>query len=146
MASAAPVDLREFVRRHHVHYEVEPEEATGGGDGGRELVGVRLRLLATHEGGTLGAPGCPACVELLGDLRAFADRVVADAGVTDRAELVPATRKLYQSAEERNADEVAVTLRVRCEVAEHRKPGAGGEERCVGAVRERLAEVGVQRT
>ncbi len=143
MATAAPSDAREFVRRHHVHYEVEPEETVGAPR--RELVGVRLRLLATHERGKLEAPGCPACVALLDELRAFADRVVADAGVADRAELVPATRKLYQSAEERNADEVAVTVRVRCEVPEHRKPGSGAEDRCIGAVRDRLAKAGVER-
>src|SRR5512138_4026534 len=89
MAPRDPGEFSDFVRRHHVHYEVEPEEATGGRDGGRELVGVRLRLLATHEGGALGAPGCPACVELLGELRAFADRIVAEAGVGDRAEAIP---------------------------------------------------------
>ncbi len=144
MATRAPSDVRDFVRRHHVHYEEEVEEAI---DGPRhERVGVRLRLLATHERGTLEVPGCPACVELLGELRAFAEAIVADAGVADRAEAIPATRKLYQSAEERNADEVALTLRVRCDAPEDRQPGVAGEERCVRAVRDRLAKAGVQRT
>ncbi len=136
--------LHEFVREHHVHYEVEREEATDGGR--RELVGVRLRLLATHERAKLDAPGCPACVDLLHELTSFADRVVGEAGVAERAETIPATRKLYQAADDRNADEVALTIRVRCEAPEHRKPGAGGEDRCLAAVRDRLAEVGVART
>jgi hypothetical protein len=135
--------LHEFVRQHHVHYEVEPEEIAEGGR--RELVGVRLRLLATHERGRLDAPGCPACVDLLRELGAFADRVVGDAGIAERAETIPATRKLYQSSEDRNADEVALTIRVHCDRPEHRRPGAA-EDRCIGAVRERLAEVGVART
>ncbi len=135
--------LHDFVRQHHVHYEVEPEEVSEGPH--RELVGVRLRLLATHERARLDAPGCPTCVDLLRELSSFADRVVGEAGLADRAETIPATRKLYQSAVDRNADEVALTIRVRCDQPEHRRPGAG-EDRCLAAVRDRLAEVGVART
>jgi hypothetical protein len=143
MDATDPAALRDFVRAHHVHYEEEPEEVAERRR--REVVGVRLRLLATHERKSLGAPGCPACVELLGELRALADRVVADAGVADRAETIPATRKLYESDEDRSADEVALTVRVRCDAPEHRRPGAGGD-RCVAAVRDRLAALGVART
>src|SRR5512133_3559750 len=107
-----PTALHAFVREHHLHYEIEPEEVSEGPQ--RELVGVRLRLLATHERARLDAPGCPTCVDLLGELSSFADRVVGEAGVAERAETIPATRKLYQSAEDRNADEVALTIRVRC--------------------------------
>lgn len=135
--------LHEFVRQHHVHYEVEPEEVAGGGH--RELVGVRLKLLATHERARLGAPGCPACVDLLRELGSFAERVVGEAGVAERAETIPATNKLYQSSEDRNADEVALTIRVRCDAPEHRQPGAG-QDRCLAAVTDRLAEVGATRT
>jgi hypothetical protein len=143
MDASDPAAMHDFARRHHVHYEVEPEEATDGPR--RELVGVRLRLLATHERARLDAPGCPACVDLLRELTAFADQVVGAAGVAERAETIPATRKLYQSPEDRNADEVALTIRVRCDAPEHRKPGAG-EDRCLASVRDRLAEVGVGRT
>jgi hypothetical protein len=138
---------REFAREHHLHYEVEPEET--GDRAARELTGVRLRLLASHERARLEAPGCPACVALLDELRAFAGGIVADAGVEERAELIPSPRKLYQSPEERNVDEVALTIRVRCEAPEHRRPGGGpggGEDRCLAAVRDRLAEIGVART
>ncbi len=136
--------LVDFVRSHHVHYEVEREEVAEGQR--RELVGLRLRLLATHEREHLGAPGCPSCVELLRELTAFADRVVGEAGLAERAETIPATRKLYQASGDRNADEVALTIRVRCEAPEDRRPGAAGEERCLAAVRDRLADVGVART
>ncbi len=108
-----------------------------------ELAGVRIRLLATHARGALGAPGCPECLQLLGDLQSFADRVVAEAGVAERSETIPAPRKLYQSSEERNADEVALTLRVHCVAPEHRQPGAG-EDRCLAGVRERLRELGAE--
>lgn len=54
-----PTSLHDFVREHHVHYEVEPEEVAEGRR--RELVALRLRLLATHARERLEAPGCPAC-------------------------------------------------------------------------------------
>ena len=134
--------LHDFVRAHHVHYEVEPEEVADGRR--RELVGVRLRLLAVHATEKVAAPGDPPATELLGELQAFADRVAAEAGLAGRAEAIPAARKLYQSEEERDADEVALTLRVHCEAPEHRQPGAG-EDRCLATLRDRLAELGVQR-
>jgi hypothetical protein len=105
---------------------------------------VRLRLLATHDREKLATPGCPACVELLGELRGFADRIATDAGVADRAETIPAARKLYESPGERGADEVAVTLRIRCETPEQRDP-ARGEERTLAPVRDRLSALGVGR-
>ncbi|HEX9052246.1 MAG TPA: hypothetical protein VF841_17085 [Anaeromyxobacter sp.] len=143
MEASDRIGLHEFVRRHHVHYGVEREEVADGRR--RELVAVRLRLLATHERARLDAPGCPACVELLRELGSFADRVVGAAGLAERAETLPAPRKLYQASGDRNADEVALTIRVRCDAPEHRRAGAG-EDRCVAAVRDRLAEVGVART
>ncbi len=143
MEASDRTQLHEFVRQHHVHWEIEPEEVADGDR--RELVGVRLRLLARHERARLDAPGCPACVDLLKELSSFADRVVGAAGVAERAETIPATRKLYQASEDRNADEVALTIRVRCEIPEHRRPGAG-QERCLAAVADRLAEVGATRT
>lgn len=134
--------LHEFVRAHHVHYEVEAEDVEEGRE--RALVGFRVRLLATHPREKLATPGCDACTGLLEELRSFADRVVADAGVGDRAETIPATRKLYQSAEDRDVDEVALTVRVRCDAPEHQDPAAG-EDRCLAGLRDRLAQVGVER-
>jgi hypothetical protein len=133
--------LEEFVRRHHVHYEVEREEVT---EPRRELVAVRLRLLARHEREKLTSPGCPACAELLDRLRAFADSVASQAGASDRAESIPAQRKLYQSSEDPGSDEVAVTLRLRCDAPEQREPGAG-EDRCLAGIRERLDALGLSR-
>jgi hypothetical protein len=135
-------DLHEFARAHHVHYEVEPEEVEGGQ--GRALAAVRLRLLATHPSERLPAPGCPACTSLLQELRAFAERVVAEAGARDRTETIPAAHKLYQSTEDRNVDEVALTVRIRCDEPADRDPSTG-EDHCLAGLRERLAAVGVER-
>ncbi|MFT3912623.1 MAG: hypothetical protein QM704_00645 [Anaeromyxobacteraceae bacterium] len=135
----------EFVRTAHVRYELEREEADpveGETGDGSELVGVRVRLLAHHDRERLGTPGCPACERLLGELRSFAEQVAAEAGAGDRAEVIPATQKLYEAPDDRTQDEVAVTLRVRCAAPEH---GRGDEDRCVGSVRERLEALGVAR-
>jgi hypothetical protein len=134
--------LGQFARQHHVHYEVDPEEA-GEGDR-RERVGLQVRLFATHDRSKLGAPGCPACVELLGELRSFAERLTRGSSAADRTELVPASPALYQSTEAPDADEVALTMRVRCATPEHRRPGSG-EDLCLGEIRDRLAQLGVPR-
>jgi hypothetical protein len=142
MESHGQSDLGRFAREHHVHYEVEPEEV-GEGER-RELAGIRLRLFATHPGAKLGVPGCDACVELLRALRSFTEQVVRAGHAGERAEILPARPKLYASDDSPEADEVALTVRVRCDAPEHRQPGAG-EDRCLGEVRERLAELGVPR-
>lgn len=134
--------LRRFAREHHVHHEVEPEEAASGGR--REVTGFGVRLFATHGDSTLEAPQCPRCVALREELRSFAGRLLAGAD-GDRTELVPAAApKIYRSTEVPGADEVAVKLHVRCTAPEHRGPD-GGEDRCLGALRERLEALGVPR-
>jgi hypothetical protein len=108
--------LRRFAREHHVHYEVEPDMVE---DGGRHRVaGYEIRVFAGHEGAKLEAPGCERCVELT---------------------------SVYQSIEERDADEVRLTVRVRCNPAGDGRAVAA-DERCVGELRERLAAAGVPRS
>jgi hypothetical protein len=133
--------LGRFAREHHVHYEVEPEVVEGKE---RELVAVDVRLFATHEKSKLEAPACPTCVELLRELQSFAEQLVRSGDAASRTEIVPASPVLYQSPEEPDADEVALTVRVRCTSPEHRRPGAD-EDRCLGELRERLHAAGVSR-
>jgi hypothetical protein len=126
-----------------VHYEVQPEEVVEGEE--RELVGVQLRLFATHaEKPKLEAPACQSCAELLGELRSFAEELVRSGDAASRTEIVPASPKLYQSTEVPDADEVELTLRVHCDSPDHRTRGEG-EDRCLGEIRERLNAVGVPR-
>ena len=140
--SSAPQDLGQFAREHHVHYEVEPEEIAQGDR--REVVGFDIRLFATRGESKLPAPACPTCVELLAELRTFAERLVASGDVASRSEIVPAAPVLYVSTEVPDADEVALTVRVRCDAPDHRRPESG-EERCLGEVRRRLEAAGVPR-
>ncbi len=134
--------LDRFVREHHVHYEVLPEEAFEGGR--REVVGFDVRLFGTHGEARLEAPACPRCTELLTELRSFAESVVSSADATERSEIVSEPQALYQSKEVPGADEVAVTMRIRCGSPEHRRPGAG-EDPCLADVRQQLDSLGVPR-
>jgi len=142
MEASAPQDLGRFAREHHVHYEVEPEEVADGER--REVVGFGIRLFATHGESKLEAPACPRCVELLSELRSFAERLVASGDVAGHAEIVPQTPALYESTEVPDADEVALTVRVHCGAPDHREPDSG-EDRCLGEVRRRLEAAGVPR-
>jgi hypothetical protein len=142
MVSGDREALGRFAREHHVHYELEPEEVTGER---RELVAVDVRLFAAHASSKLKTPACPECVDLLRELRSFAEQVVRSGDEASRTEVLPAASPaLYQSTEDPGVDEVALTLRVRCDAPEHRRPEAG-EERCLGEIRRRLDAVGVPR-
>jgi hypothetical protein len=133
---------REFVREHHLHYEVEPEEVEAPGK--HEVTGWRVRLFATHGEDKLEDPACPRCVELRRDLTAFAEALVPTEG-EDRAEVVSGTApRIYKSTEVPDADEVHVTLRVLCGSAEHRAANAR-DERCLRPIADRLAQLGVPR-
>jgi hypothetical protein len=133
---------REFVREHHVHYEVEPEETDA--QGRREVTGWRVRLFATHGEEKLADPTCEKCVDLRRDLQEFARGLVAQ-GAEDRAEVVTgAAPRIYASSEVPDADEVHVTLRVLCDTPEHRAAGARGEP-CLRPIADRLAALGVPR-
>jgi hypothetical protein len=133
---------REFVREHHVHYEVEPEEVVAPGR--REVTGYRVRLFATHGEERLGDPACPRCLELRHALQELARGLVPPDG-DDRAEVVSgAAPRIYQSREVPGADEVHVTLRVLCGSPEHLSAQAPAE-RCLAPITERLARLGVPR-
>jgi hypothetical protein len=95
MALPDGAELGRFARDHHVHYEVEPEAAADQGD---EVVGFQVRLFATHGEQRVEPPACPRCVELLRDLRSFAEQVIA-AGAAGRAEIAPSVPATYQSTE-----------------------------------------------
>jgi hypothetical protein len=134
--------LARFAREHRLHYEVEPEVVEGAQ---RELVGVQVRLFATAETtAKLEAPAGPRWAELLRELQSFAERLVRSGDAASRVEIVPSAPKLYQSPEEPDADEVALTLRVHCDSADHRRAEAG-EDPCLGAIRQRLEAAGVPR-
>lgn len=135
---------REFVRAHHLHYEVEPEEVVAPDH--REVTGYRVRLFATHGEDRLEEPACPRCHELRAELQAFARALLPPDGERgEHAELVPAASpKIYKSSEVPGADEVHVTVRVLCGSPGQRGP-RGPDERCLAPITRRLEELGVPR-
>jgi hypothetical protein len=133
--------LGQFARERHVHYELEPEVVEGEK---REVVGFQVRLFAAHGKSEPATPMCPSCVELRRELQSFAERLVGSGEAAGRTEIIPMPSTLYESAEDRDEDEVALTVRVHCEAPEHRRPGAG-EELCLSDVRHRLEALGVPR-
>ena len=135
--------LQQFVREHHVHYEVEPETAVHGE--GTEVVGFGVRLLATHEEPKLEAPACPRCLEALSGLRWFAERLVATGDTANWTQIVTEPAALRQSSVVHGADEVALTVRVQREEGE-RRAGAAGDDRRLTEIRERLDALGVPRS
>ncbi len=134
--------LGRFVRDHHVHYEVEPEEVVRGDR--REVVGFEVRLFATHGESRLEAPACPRCVDLIRELRSFAEQVVSSGRSALEADVVPQPSALYQSTEVPGADEVAVAVRLRCDALRHPRDGSG-EDPCLGDLRARLDALHVPR-
>ena len=134
--------LGQFVKDHHVHYEIEPEAVVEGGR--REVVGYEVRLFATHGEAKLPTPRCEECVELLGELRSFAERLVGPGHAATWQDVPQATPALYQSSEVPGADEVGLTMHVRCESPDHAQGEEGGR-RCMDEVRQRLGEAGIPR-
>jgi len=134
--------LKRFAREHHVHYEVEPATVDGGQP--PRLAGFELHVFAGHDGAKLEVPGCPRCVELTRELRSFVEQIVSSGDLGERAAIVPEPPAVYQSTEERDADEVRVTVRVRCDPAGERRTRAA-DDACMAELRERLAAAGVPR-
>lgn len=132
--------LEQFVREHHVHYEVEPHHARQGG--ADQVVGFDVRLLATHGESKLEAPACPRCVELLTGLADFAREIISSSDAASWAEIVPEPAALYQSTEVQGADEVALTIRL---MGEAPRSSESGEDPNWKRLRERLEAVGVPR-
>src|SRR5512133_2026698 len=135
-----PESLKQFAREHHVHYEVEPETVEGAPP---EVVAFEVRLFATQGESRLDEPKGERSVELLDELRSFAEQLVRADEAAGRTEVLPTILPaLYRSTEVPDADEVALTVRARCEAPEHR---TGVEDRCLADLRHRLEALGVPR-
>jgi hypothetical protein len=140
--TADPQALERFARERHMHYEIAPEEVAEGERS--EAVAFEVRLFATPGEARLEPPGSRRHLELLGELRSFAEQLVRSAHAESRAEIVPTTAPpLYASTEVDDSEEAALTVRVRCGAPEHR--AEGGEDRCIGDIRQRLTALGVPR-
>ena len=132
--------LRDSARRHHVHFEVQPELILE-----RDVltqVGYQVRVWTVHDKGAHAMPGCVKCRELLAEL----DRIVQWAIPTEdrptRIEIERPGAALYDSKEVPGSDEVALTIRLVHREA-YAAPIDACERRCLQQIRERLRGLGI---
>jgi hypothetical protein len=128
--------LRQFVKRHHVHYTVEPEWMITGD--GRWPIGFSVRLFAGHGRRARVLPGGPKSRALAASLRSLAESLLADCPAIARIEVEPFRPVLYESRELPGTDEVALTIRLLREVEPHVHPSGASEEHCLKEIRKRL--------
>lgn len=129
-----------MARRHHIHYDVEPEIVIQGTE--RVTVGYEVRLWAVHPKGAKALPGCPKCAPLVEDLRRLARWVVPGEERPTRADLEPFRRALYDSRVVPDSDEVMVAIRL-VHREGYERPVDACEERCLKEIRARLRELGI---
>jgi hypothetical protein len=132
-----PNEIRDIVRRHHVHYDfatLPPGDAAPGIDGG-----VVLRLWAVHQKGARALPGCDKCRPLMSDLRSLAHFVFHGGDIAVFEEAFRAA--LYDSAVVPGADEVALEVRLSLSGQAGNTPG--GARQGLKRVRALLQALGV---
>ena len=129
---------REFVRRHHVHYDVRDELVVDGEQ--RRKVGYRVRLW----GGIPGQGLLPADVvesPFSQELLALAEQVIPAEPDGTAISISPPAPALYDSRIVTGADEIALDIHlVRAGLGD--EPSGAAEERCLRAVRHTLEKLG----
>jgi hypothetical protein len=129
---------KEFVRRHHVHYDVRDELIVDGEQ--RRKIGYRVRLWGVVPSKGL-LPSDAAESPFAQELVALAEQVVPEERDGAAVEIEPPAPALYDSSVVEGADEIALDIRL-----VHGGPGdvpAGpAEERCLKAIRKALERCG----
>lgn len=129
---------REFVRLHHVHYDVRDELVVDGQE--RIKIGYRVRLWGVlPEGGLLPADAVegPFAQALL----ALAERVIPEQPGGTTISIEPPAPALYDSRVVAGADEIALDIRmVHGLVGE--SPCGPAEDACLKSIRKALEQVG----
>jgi hypothetical protein len=127
-------EFTEFVRAHHVHFDVKPEILIQGAE--RVKVGFEVRIWGMHTRGS-------QCHDLAARLSRLADWAIPHEHRPTVIVIEPFERALYDSKEIAGADEIAVAIRL-----VHRDgyelPIDACEERCLKEIRERLRTLKAQ--
>ena len=137
MESGVLAPGREFVRRHHVHYDVRDELIVDGDQ--RRKVGYRVRLWGVvPEQGLLPADvmESPFAQELV----ALAEQVVPGERHDTTVSIEPPAPALYDSRVVTGADEIALDIRL--VHAGFDAPSGAAEDRCLRAIRRALEKLG----
>jgi len=130
---------KEFVRRHHVHYDVRDELVLDGEE--RRKIGYRVRLWGVlPDPGLL--PGDAVESPFAQELVALAEQVVPE-DVGEASVLIdrPAPA-IYDSRVIAGADEIALDIRL-VHGARGDGPAGAAEERCLRSIRRALEALGV---
>lgn len=137
MDTAVLAPGREFVRRHHVHYDVRDELVVDGDQ--RRKVGYRVRLW-----GVVPQPGLlPADVmesPFAQELVALAEHVVPGERRDTAVSIEPPAAALYDSRVVSGADEIALDIRL--VHLGFDAPAGPAEDRCLRAIRRALEKLG----
>lgn len=134
-----PAPGMEFIRRHHVHYDVRDELIVEGEQ--RRKVGYRVRLWGVvPDGGLL--PGDVNESSFAQELLALAQQVLPeDREGTTLAVQGPASA-LYDSRVVAGADEIALDIRL-VHGGFGDEPAGADEDRCLRHIRRALEKLGV---
>lgn len=129
---------REFVRRHHVHYDVRDELIVVGEQ--RRKVGYRVRLWGVVPGSGL-LPADVAESPFAQELLALAEQLVPTDPDGTRISIRPPAPALYDSRVVTGADEIALDIRL-VHGALGDEPSGAQEDRCLRHVRRALERLG----
>lgn len=129
---------REFVRRHHVHYDVRDELILEGE--ARRRIGFRIRVWGVlPESGLL--PGDAVESPFAQELVALAEQVVPEERGEASVLIEPPAPAIYDSRVVAGADEIALDIRLLHGASGEASAGPA-EERCLKAIRRRLEALG----
>ena len=129
---------REFIRRHHVHYDVRDELVVAGEQ--RKKIGYRVRLWGVlPQNGLLPADAAesPFAQELL----ALAEHVLPEDRDGSVIQIEPPAPALYDSSVVEGADEIALDIRL-LHGGLGDVPCGPAEDRCLKAIRKELEQLG----
>ena len=132
--------LRDSARRHHVHFEVQPELILERDV--RTQVGFQVRVWTVHDKGSHAMPGCVKCQELLAELDRIVQWAIPAEDRLTRVEIERPGAALYDSSEVPGADEVALNIRLTHREA-YASPVDPCERRCLQQIRQRLRWLGI---
>ena len=136
----APLELTEMVKRFRVCWEVGPEYTIVRHE--KRQNGFALELSGTHASGAEHpTPGCQSCQEVFAALQAIAVHILPREERDSAFEIGPYDQAIHYSPAHRNRPEVTLTIRIHHR-SEFDGPVDACEVRCLGEMKQRLAELG----
>ena len=148
-ASDTPQDvspeLREFVEKYKVSYEVWPIFEVKH-EGEKVQIGFELELAGTHhDPKEPPKPGCVECVTVYDDLRRIAQSILPQEDRKSRYEISVFDSSLHYSAKRKFRGEVSLAIRI-LHKGKFDDPTDDCEVRCLHEMGQKLSALGAERT